>query len=117
MELQEQADNYHGPVDRASEPKPEPGNESHHENAGDSGQTKPDADEEVIKSGTDVYKEYIGKRIFHKGYKAYGTVTSCNGKYIKVRFENGKDRGRDLAGLEKAFSLEVLLDKKLLQLV
>jgi hypothetical protein len=117
MELQEEADNYHGPVDRASEPKPEPGNESHHENAGDSGQTKPDADEEVIKSGTDVYKEYIGKRIFHKGYKAYGTVTSCNGKYIKVRFENGKDRGRDLAGLEKAFSLEVLLDKKLLQLV
>ena len=45
-------------------------------------------EEEVIIAGTDVYKEYIGKRVKHKA-GGKGIVKSVDGKYISIQFENG----------------------------
>lgn len=61
--------------------------------------------------GTDVYKEYIGKRVYHKSNKAHGTVTYCDGIYIKIRFEEGKRIGQEVK-----LSLKACLEKGLLQL-
>lgn len=75
-------------------------------------QDENDPEAEEIKAGTDVYKEYIGKRVYHKGYKAYGGVTECDGKYIHVFFEDGKK-----AGEEVTFSLEMCLKNGLIHVV
>lgn len=69
-----------------------------------------DPDEEPVNAGTDVYKEYIGKRIYHKGYKAEGTVLDCDGKYLNIKFKNGPKAGRTIK-----FSLEMVLKNGLIQ--
>lgn len=70
------------------------------------------AEEEMYSAGTDVYKEYVGKRIYHKGHKAHGTVISCDGTYIEVQFEDGNRAGQNVR-----FSLQMCLGKGLLELV
>lgn len=67
---------------------------------------------EDINAGTDVYREYIGRHIYHKEYKSHGTVTNCDGTYIEVQFEDGNRIGQNVK-----FSLQVCLEKELLQLV
>lgn len=62
-------------------------------------------------AGTDVYKAYTGKRIYHKGYKTHGLVVSCDGTYIEVQFEDGVRAGQNVK-----FSLEMCLKNNLIQL-
>jgi len=71
----------------------------------------PDSDVEIVNAGTDVYKEYIGKNVYHKGYKADGTVTGCDGKYIKIHFKNGRKAGQTVS-----FSLEMVIKNDLIQI-
>lgn len=70
------------------------------------------SEEEPVKAGTAVYKEYVGKRVYHKGHKSHGTVISCDGTYIEVHFEDGNRAGKNVR-----FSLQMCLEKGLLQLV
>ena len=70
------------------------------------------SEEEPVNAGTDVYKEYVGKRIYHKGYKAHGIVISCDGTYLEVQFKDGNRTGQNVR-----FSLQMCLEKGLLQLV
>ena len=70
------------------------------------------SEEEPVNAGTDVYKEYVGKRIYHKGYKAHGIVISCDGTYLEVQFKDGNRAGQNVR-----FSLQMCLEKGLLQLV
>jgi hypothetical protein len=66
---------------------------------------------ERISSGTDVYKDYIGKRIFHKS-EGYGIVTGCDGIYLEILFEKGSK-----AGKKTKYSLEACLSKGLIKIV
>ena len=70
-----------------------------------------DPDEEVVFDGTDVYKDYIGKRVFHK-LDGYGIVRTCDGKYLGIEFEGGSK-----AGKVTKYSLETCISKGLLQIV
>ena len=70
------------------------------------------SEDEPVNAGTDVYKEYVGKRIYHKGHKAHGTVISCDGTYLEVQFEDGNRAGQNVR-----FSLQMCLEKGLLQLI
>lgn len=70
-----------------------------------------DSEAEEVHAGTDVYKDYIGKRIFHKS-EGYGIVKSCDGKYLGIEFEKGSK-----AGKETRYSLEACLSKGLIQVV
>ena len=70
------------------------------------------SEDEPVNAGTDVYKEYVGKRIYHKGHKAHGTVISCDGTYLEVQFEDGNRAGQNVR-----FSLQMCIEKGLLQLV
>ena len=47
-----------------------------------------DPEAEVVGSGTDVYKGYIGKKVKHKA-GGIGVVTKCDGKYISIQFSTG----------------------------
>ncbi|MCD7882718.1 MAG: ATP-binding protein [Lachnospiraceae bacterium] len=69
----------------------------------------PEADMTV--AGTDVYKSYIGKRVFHKT-KGYGVVRECDGTNLGIEFEKG-----DTAGKIKKYSLEICLSKGLITIV
>ena len=62
-------------------------------------------------SGTDVYKDYIGKRILHKS-EGYGMVRTCDGKYLGIEFEEGPK-----AGIITNYSLETCLTKELIHIV
>ena len=66
---------------------------------------------ERISSGTDVYKDYIGKRIFHKS-EGYGIVTGCDGIYLEILFEKGSK-----AAKKTKYSLEACLSKGLIKIV
>lgn len=68
-------------------------------------------EEEVIIAGTDVYKEYIGKRVKHKA-GGKGIVKSVDGKYISIQFENGPKAGKTIN-----YSLEMCINKGLLELL
>jgi len=50
-------------------------------------------DEFKSKDGLNVYKAYIGKRVFHRISKFSGKVTACDGKYIFVLAEDGDKQG------------------------
>ena len=70
-----------------------------------------DTEAEVVIEGTDVYKEYIGKRVLHKAV-GYGVVRTCDGKYMGIEFEEGPK-----AGKITNYSLEACLSKDLIQIV
>ena len=70
-----------------------------------------DTEAEVVVEGTDVYKEYIGKRVLHKSV-GYGVVRTCDGKYLGIEFEEGPK-----AGKITNYSLEACLSKGLIQIV
>lgn len=70
-----------------------------------------DTEAEVVVEGTDVYKEYIGKRVLHKSV-GYGVVKICDGKYLGIEFEEGPK-----AGKVTNYSLEACLSKALIQIV
>ena len=72
---------------------------------------KDDPEAEVVVAGTDVYKDYIGKRVFHKAV-GYGIVRTCDGKYLGIEFGEGPK-----AGKVTNYSLEACLSKNLIQIV
>lgn len=108
MTLQKAATQYKAPSAQSHE---QVINDASDNNEGDTYKTNPDPDEEVINAGTDVYKEYIGKSVYHKGYRADGNVTECDGRYIKIYFKNGPKTGQTIT-----FSLEVILKNSLIQI-
>lgn len=67
---------------------------------------------EEIHAGTDVYKEYIGKRVYHTKQKIYGTVKDCDGKYLEIEYESGPKKGH-----VAKYSLEMCLGNGLLSIV
>lgn len=70
-----------------------------------------DTEDEVVGEGTDVYKEYIGKRVLYKSV-GYGVARTCDGKYLGIEFESGPK-----AGKVTNYSLEACLSKGLIQIV
>lgn len=70
-----------------------------------------DPEVEVVVLGTDVYKDYIEKRVRHKA-EGYGIVRTCDGKYLGIEFEQGPK-----AGKVTHYSLEACLSKDLIQIV
>lgn len=42
------------------------------------------------------YKEYVGKRVFHRAMKAYAKVTACDGSFITLNFESGDKAGKNI---------------------
>ncbi len=107
MALKDAVDEY---VELPSKQKtPRPTKETEFEDVTKEPEKDPDAEE--VYAGTDVYKEYIGKRILHKT-KGYGIVKSCDGKYLGIEFEEGPN-----AGKESILSLEVCFSKGLIQIV
>lgn len=74
-------------------------------------ESEEDTEAEVVVEGTDVYKEYIGKRVLHKSV-GYGVVRTCDGKYLGIEFEEGPK-----AGKVTNYSLETCLSKGLIQIV
>lgn len=67
---------------------------------------------ETVIAGTDVYKDYIGKRVYHTKQRMYGIVRTCDGEYIGIEFENGSQKGE-----VKKYSLQVCLSNGLLIIV
>lgn len=72
---------------------------------------KEDPEAEVVVAGTDVYKAYIGKRVWHKSV-GYGVVRTCDGKYLGIEFEEGPK-----AGKVTNYSLEACLSRGLIEIV
>lgn len=70
-----------------------------------------DPEAEVVVSGTDVYKEYIGKKVKHKA-GGTGVVTKCDGKYISIQFSTGPKAGQTIN-----YSLEMCLKNGLIELI
>lgn len=70
-----------------------------------------DSEVEEVHAGTDVYKDYIGKRILHKA-EGYGIVRTSDGKYLGIEFEEGMKSGK-----VTNYSLEACLSKGLIQIV
>ena len=70
-----------------------------------------DADAEVVHAGTDVYKEYIGKRILHK-VDGSGIVRTCDGERLEIEFDEGPK-----AGETKKYSIDKCISKELIQIV
>ena len=70
-----------------------------------------DPEAEVVVSGIDVYKEYIGKKVKHKA-GGTGVVTKCDGKYISIQFSTGPKVGQTIN-----YSLEMCLKNGLIELI
>ena len=68
-------------------------------------------DDEEVHAGTDVYKEYVGKKVYHKT-DGCGVVRTYDGKYLGIEFEKGQK-----AGKVTNYSLEVCLSKGLIQII
>ena len=85
--------------------------DTHEEESEDVVTEQEDTEAEVVVEGTDVYKEYIGKRVLHKSV-GYGVVRTCDGKYLGIEFESGPK-----AGKVTNYSLEACLSKGLIQIV
>ena len=70
-----------------------------------------DPEAEVVVSGTDVYKGYIGKKVKHKA-GGTGVVTKCDGKYISIQFSTGPKDGQTIN-----YSIEMCLKNGLIELI
>lgn len=116
MALKDAADEYVEPSSSSKQKKSEPVKESEDDYEDDeaedvASEPEEDTEAEVVVEGTDVYKEYIGKRVLHKSV-GYGTVKSCDGKYLGIEFDEGPKAGKVVN-----YSLEACLSKGLIQIV
>lgn len=67
--------------------------------------------EEVIITGTDIYRDYVGKKIKHKA-GGTGIVRTCDGKYIGIEFSTGSKAGKTIN-----YSLQMCLSNGLIELI
>ena len=116
MALKVAADEYVESSSSSKPKKPEPVEEPEDDYEDDetedvASEPEEDTEAEVVVEGTDVYKEYIGKRVLHKSV-GYGVVRTCDGKYLGIEFEEGLK-----AGKITNYSLEACLSKGLIQIV
>ena len=74
-------------------------------------QEEEDPEAEIAITGTDIYKDYIGKKIRHKA-GGIGIVRTCDGKYIGIEFSSGPKAGKTIN-----YSLEMCLSKGFIELV
>ena len=116
MALKVAADEYVESSSSSKPKKPEPVEEPEDDYEDDetedvASEPEEDTEAEVVVEGTDVYKEYIGKRVLHKSV-GYGVVRTCDGKYLGIEFEEGLK-----AGKITNYSLEACLSKGLIQSV
>ena len=74
-------------------------------------QEEEDPEAEIVITGTDIYKDYVGKKIKHKA-GGIGIVRTCNGKYIGIEFGTGPKAGKTIN-----YSLEMCLSNGLIELV
>ena len=68
-------------------------------------------EEEIVVAGTDVYKDYIGKRVKHKA-GGTGIVRGVDEKYISIEFEDGPKAGKTIN-----YSLEMCINKGFLEIL
>ena len=111
MALKDAADEYVEPSSKPKTPEPvkKPEEDFEEDETGDAVEEQAeDTEAEVVVEGTDVYKEYIGKRVLHKSV-GYGVVRTCDGKYLGIEFESGPK-----AGKVTNYSLEACLSKGLI---
>ena len=101
MALKDAADKYKEPVSKMD----------CFETAENKAEEDDDTETEKVHAGTDVYKNYIGKRICHKS-EGYGVVRTCDGKYLGIEFEKGPKAGKVIN-----YSLEVCLSKGLIKVL
>lgn len=73
---------------------------------------KADENEEDLQSDLSVYREYIGKRVFHRTQKAYAKVVDCDGTYFKLQFESGVKAGQTVS-----YSMAMCIDNGWLEIV
>ena len=73
---------------------------------------KADENEEDLQSDLSVYREYIGKRVFHRTQKAYAKVVDCDGKYFKLQFESGVKAGQTVR-----YKMDMCIDNGWLEIV
>lgn len=115
MALQQAADEYKENGGKNPEPKkPDmPINEDYDNDDLEEAVSEPEEEPEaeITVAGTDVYKDYIGKRVLHKSV-GYGIVRTCDGKYLGIEFEEGPKVGKVMN-----YSLEACLSKGLIQIV
>ena len=69
-------------------------------------------EQDELQSDLVVYKEYVGKRVFHKTQRAYAKVVGCDGKYFTLRFEDGPKKGQDVN-----YSMSMCIDNRWLEIV
>ena len=108
MALKDAADEYVEPYSKMNTSKSVK-EETVHETVKKEPEMNPGA--EKVYAGTDVYKEYIGKRILHR-VEGYGIVRTCDGKYLGIEFDEGPK-----AGKVTSYSLETCLSKGLIHIV
>ncbi len=114
MVLKDEADEYIEPVSKPKkdlDPLNNRDNNQYEKPEALKVEAKNDPEAEVVIAGTDVYKDYIGKRIRHK-FDGYGIVRACDGKYLGIELEKGPK-----AGKVTDYSLEVCLSKGLIKIV
>ena len=99
--LKEAADDYKEPISKTESS----------DTTANTSEVEDDPEAEEVHAGTDVYKDYIGKRILHKA-EGYGVVRTCDGKYLGIEFDEGPK-----AGKVTNYSLEACLSKGLIQIV
>lgn len=68
-----------------------------------------DPEAEIAVAGTDVYKDYMDKRVYHKGKKAHATVKTCDGKYLGLEFDYNP-------GKVSNYDLEMCISKGLIEI-
>ncbi len=71
-----------------------------------------DPDDEPLQNGLDVYLQYVGKRVLHKSRNEKATVTSCDGKYIVLKFDSDTSDGDG-----KKFSLKTCLENGVIEIL
>lgn len=75
-------------------------------------ETGQDDAEEELQSDTIVYREYLGKRVYHRTQKAYAIVKACDGQYLTLEFEDGPKAGKTVS-----YSMAMCIDNDWLEIV
>lgn len=69
-------------------------------------------EEEELQSDAVVYKEYVGKRVYHKTQKAHAVISECDGVYFTLVFEDGPKAGKTVN-----YSMAMCIDNGWLEIV
>lgn len=75
-------------------------------------QTKLEEQMEDLQSDMDAYKEYVGKRVYHRTQKAHAIVKDFDGVYFNLEFEDGPKAGKTIS-----YSMAMCVDNDWLEIL